>query len=82
MTRPQMKDLEENEKIPVEEKQALHEKYLYPREHFDKALTCEEPIIYSRSKILEILEAQISDDMDSISEYVEEEIRPIFNLVD
>ena len=77
-----MKDIEETEKIPAEQKEALHSEYLYPREHFDKALTCEEPIIYSRSKILEILEAQISDDMDSISEYVEEEIRPLFNLIE
>jgi hypothetical protein len=77
-----MKDIEETEKIPVEQKEALHREYLYPREHFDKALTCEEPIIYSQSKILEILETQISDDMDSISEYVEEEIRPLFNLVE
>jgi len=82
MTRPQMKDLEANEKIPVEEKQALHKEYLYPREHFDKAITCEEPIIYSRSKLLEILEAQITDEIDVIVEYIEEEIKPLFNLVD
>ncbi len=82
MTRPQMKDIEENEKVPTEQKEALHREYLYPREHFDKALTCHDPIIYSRSKILEILETQISDDMDSINEYVEEEIKTLFNLIE
>ena len=82
MTKTTMKDIEAMEKVPQAEREALHKEYLYPREVFDKAMTCKEPIIYSRSKILEILERQIADDIDSISEYVEEEIKPLFNLVD
>jgi hypothetical protein len=82
MEKPQMSDLIANEQVPVDKKQALHNEYLYPREVFDEALICRKPIIYSRFKILEILKVQILEDVESINEYIQREIQPLFDLMD
>ena len=61
------------------EREELHAGRLY-LEALDKAIVSEVPLTYSKSKIIEILCSEIAEDRGVITEYVEEEIEPLFNL--
>lgn len=76
-----MKELEALEKVSQAEKDAKHQERLYPVE-LDKAIVSEKPLTYSRSKLIEIMGEQISDEIEVLNEYINEEISPLFNLVE
>jgi len=80
MTRPQMKDIEAVEKVPQAEKDAKHTERLYPSE-LDGAIVNENPLTYSKHKLMQIMLNEISDDLGAIEEYIDEEIKPLFNLI-
>ena len=75
-----MKDIEALEKVPQAEKDARHLERLYPIE-LDKAIVSENPLIYSRAKLISIIGKTISDDLEEISDYIDEEIAPLFKLI-
>ena len=76
-----MKELEALEKVSQAVKNARHQERLYPIE-LDEAIVSEKPLTYSRSKLIEIMGKQISDDLAVLNEYINEEISPLFNLVE
>ncbi len=75
-----MKDIEALEKVPQAEKDARHLERLYPSE-LDKAIVNENPLTYSRAKLLSIMGNMITDDLETISDYIDEEIAPLFKLI-
>jgi hypothetical protein len=80
MTKSQMQDLEKVYSTPQADKDNLHSGRLYPSE-LDEAILDEEPLIYSRSKLTEILQKSILVDKSVIEAYIEKEISPLFNLM-
>jgi|10_taG_2_1085330.scaffolds.fasta_scaffold142468_2 hypothetical protein len=75
-----MKDIEALEKVPQAEKDARHTERLYPPE-LDKAIVSENPLTYSRAKLISLIGEAITDDLDVISDYIDEEIAPLFKLI-
>lgn len=77
-----MKDIEELEKVPQAEKDARHTERLYPSDVFDQAIVSDSPLTYSKHKLMQIMLNEISDDLGVIEDYINEEIKPIFNLIE
>ena len=90
-----MKELEAMDYIPQEELDERHTGRLYPTE-LDLAIENEEPLVYSRSKLINLISIEITpidlySDSDykqnleqavvSVSKFVDSEIKPFFNLI-
>ena len=66
-----MKQIEALDEIPQTERDELHEGRLYP-ETLDRAIIKEEPLTYSRAKIIKILMEEVADELEIIEELVDE----------
>ena len=63
-----------------EEREELHNGRLYP-ESLDQAIHSEEPLIYSREKLIEIMTAELGYPTKFIATYIDTEVRAKFNLI-
>lgn len=80
MTKPQMKDIEKVEMEPQAVKDDRHSNRLYPIE-LDQAIVNEDPLIYSRAKLIQILLNEFPEDIEVIEAYIHKELEPLFNFI-